>query len=423
MADYRKMWEDLGMDVEQHDLLCEVLPQAVGDVFMSQENRPECMDYFDFVLAEVHGVRPAELVKFKEGGGKVFGTFCIYVPDEVIFAGGGIATGLCAGSQFWVPGGEKVLPSNVCPLIKASVGARLDRTCPFFRLVDVLIGENTCDGKKKAYEILGKDVPMHIMDLPQMKRPKDIEKWADEIKDLIVMVERETGNKITPEKLAENIKIFNKKRQALERLFNTRKNLNIPISGTDCILIEQIAYYDDPVRFTEMTNKLCDELEKRAADGVNVFPEGTKRIMISGTPMAIPNWKLHNLIETSGGAVVVEEACTGTRYFENQVDESGTTIDEMVANIAGRYMKINCACFTPNEKRFDDIVRLAKECNVDGVIDAHLKFCTTYDIEGYSLQKRLEEEGIPVLSIETDYTDTDAQQLKTRIGAFIEILG
>ena len=172
-----------------------------------------------------------------------------------------------------------------------------------------------------------------------------------------------------------------------------------------------------------MTNKLCDELEKRAADGVNVFPEGTKRIMISGTPMAIPNWKLHNLIETSGGAVVVEEACTGTRYFENQVDESGTTIDEMVANIAGRYMKINCACFTPNEKRFDDIVRLAKECNVDGVIDAHLKFCTTYDIEGYSLQKRLEEEGIPVLSIETDYTDTDAQQLKTRIGAFIEILG
>ena len=221
MADYRKMWEDLGMDVEQHDLLCEVLPQAVGDVFMSQENRPECMDYFDFVLAEVHGVRPAELVKFKEGGGKVFGTFCIYVPDEVIFAGGGIATGLCAGSQFWVPGGEKVLPSNVCPLIKASVGARLDRTCPFFRLVDVLIGENTCDGKKKAYEILGKDVPMHIMDLPQMKRPKDIEKWADEIKDLIVMVERETGNKITPEKLAESIKIFNKKRQALERLFNT----------------------------------------------------------------------------------------------------------------------------------------------------------------------------------------------------------
>ena len=91
MADYREMWKELGMDVENHDNLCAVLPQAIGDVFLSQKNRPEKMDYFDFVIAEVHGVRPAELKKFREEGGKVFGTFCTYVPDEVIFAGGGIA--------------------------------------------------------------------------------------------------------------------------------------------------------------------------------------------------------------------------------------------------------------------------------------------------------------------------------------------
>ena len=82
------------------------------------------------------------------------------------------------------------------------LGARFDRTCPFYRLADIYIGENTCDGKKKAYEILGTDVQMHIMDLPQMKRPKDIAKWADECHDLLEMVEKETGNKITPEKLA-----------------------------------------------------------------------------------------------------------------------------------------------------------------------------------------------------------------------------
>ena len=183
MADYRKMWEDLGMDVENHDLLCSVLPGAIGDVFLSQENRPEAMDYFDMVLADVHGLRPAELVEFKKNGGKVFGTFCTYVPDEIIFAGNGIATGLCAGSQFWVPGGERYLPANTCPLIKAMLGARFDRTCPFYRLADIYIGENTCDGKKKAYEILGTDVQMHIMDLPQMKRPKDIAKWADECQE------------------------------------------------------------------------------------------------------------------------------------------------------------------------------------------------------------------------------------------------
>ena len=203
MADYHQMWKDLGMDVDNHDVLCNVLPGAIGDVFLSQENRPEKMDYFDFVLAEVHGVRPAELVDFREKGGKVFGTFCAYVPDEVIFAAGGIATGLCAGSQFWVPGGEKYLPANTCPLIKAMLGARFDRTCPFYRLADVYIGETTCDGKKKAYEILGTDVPMHVMDLPQMKRDKDVKKWAEEIRELKALVEKETGNEVTPENLAE----------------------------------------------------------------------------------------------------------------------------------------------------------------------------------------------------------------------------
>ena len=75
MADYRKMWKDLNMDVDTHDILCEVLPVAFGDVFLSQENRPESMDYFNMVVAEIHGIRPAELIEFQKKGGKVVGSF------------------------------------------------------------------------------------------------------------------------------------------------------------------------------------------------------------------------------------------------------------------------------------------------------------------------------------------------------------
>lgn len=423
MADYRKMWESLGMDLETHDQLCEVLPQAFGDVFLSQENRPEAMDYYNFVIAEIHGVRPQELIKAQEEGKKVFGTFCVYVPDELIFAANAIATGLCGGSQFWVPGGEKVLPTNTCPLIKASVGARLDRTCPFFRIADMYIGETTCDGKKKAWEILGEDVPVHVMDLPQMKREKDIKSWAEEIKELKKVIEEFTGNKVTAESLNESIKLINNKRKALSRLYECRKADKVPISGRDALVISQIAFYDDPVRFTQMTNKLCDELEQRIKDGVSVVKEGTKRILLTGTPLAVPNWKLHNIIETSGAVVVCEEMCTGTRYFENLVDETKTTIDEQIDALANRYMVINCACFTPNTGRIDDIIRLAKEYKVDGVIDVNLKFCSLYDVEGYTVERALKEACIPVMGIETDYTDNDAEQLRTRIGAFIEMIG
>lgn len=423
MADYRKMWESLGMDLETHDQLCEVLPQAFGDVFLSQENRPEAMDYYNFVIAEIHGVRPQELIKAQEEGKKVFGTFCVYVPDELIFAANAIATGLCGGSQFWVPGGEKVLPTNTCPLIKASVGARLDRTCPFFRIADMYIGETTCDGKKKAWEILGEDVPVHVMDLPQMKREKDIKAWAEEIKELKKVIEEFTGNKVTEESLSESIKLINNKRKALSRLYECRKADKVPISGRDALVISQIAFYDDPARFTQMTNKLCDELEQRIKDGISVVKEGTKRILLTGTPLAVPNWKLHNIIETSGAVVVCEEMCTGTRYFENLVDETKTTVEEQIDALANRYMGINCACFTPNTGRIDDIIRLAKEYKVDGVIDVNLKFCSLYDVEGYTVERALKEADIPVMGIETDYTDNDAEQLRTRIGAFIEMIG
>lgn len=422
MADYREMWSTLGMDLETHDMLCEALPDAFTGVYLSQKDRPQGMDFYDFVVSEIHGIRPAELLEHKKSGGKVFGTFCVYVPDEVVFAAGGIAAGLCGGSQFWVPGGEKVLPANTCPLIKASVGARIDKTCPFFLIADMFVGETTCDGKKKAWEILANEVPIHVIDVPQMKREKDVKAFAGEIMTFIKVVEDLTGNKITTEDLGESIKLINNKRKALQRLYATRQAAPVPISGKDALLVTQIAFYDDPARCAQMANSLCDELEERILQKQGVFPEKAPRIMVSGTPMAIPNWKLHHIIESAGAAVVVEESCTGTRYFENLVDEQGETLEEQVNALAQRYMKTNCACFTPNPGRIEDILRMAEEYKVDGVVDVSLQFCNLYSTESYLVKKALEERGIPLLHIETDYSDNDYGQLQTRIEAFLEML-
>ena len=274
------------------------------------------------------------------------------------------------------------------------------------------------------YEILATDVPMHIMELPQMKRPKDIDAFADEIALFGKNVEEVTGKQLAVENLADAIRIINNRRRALQRVYETRKNPDIiPISGTDALLMMQIAFFDDPVRCAEMAGKLADELEQRLADGVSVFPKGTKRILLTGTPLAIPNWKLHHIIETSGAAIVCEENCTGTKFFTNLVDESQTTLEGQFHALAERYMKINCACFTPNTARIDEVLQLARDYQVDGVINTNLKFCTTFKTEAPALEKVLEDNGIPVLDIETDYTDNDAEQLRTRVEAFVEMLG
>ena len=99
MSDYLKMWEDLGMDLETHDALCQVLPTAFGDVYLSQENRPEAMGFWDFVVSEIHGIHPSELIEAQKKGRKVFGTICVYVPDELCdlasMGGGASISSMC----------------------------------------------------------------------------------------------------------------------------------------------------------------------------------------------------------------------------------------------------------------------------------------------------------------------------------------
>ena len=103
-------------------------------------------------------------------------------------------------------------------------------------------------------------------------------------------------------------------------------------------------------------------------------------------------------------------------------EESNGNLDNQIITIADRYMKTNCACFTPNKERLDDIVRLAKEYQVSGVIHYNLQFCHTYANEAVLVEQTLEKEGIPLLRIETDYTDEDIGQLRTRIDAFLEMI-
>jgi benzoyl-CoA reductase/2-hydroxyglutaryl-CoA dehydratase subunit BcrC/BadD/HgdB len=419
MADYRELWESLKMNLEKHDQLCAVLPDMYGSVYLSQENRPEGMNYFNLVISEIHGLRVLELDKHKKDGGKVLGTFCVFVPDEVILAAKAISVGLCAGSQFWVEDGERLLPRNLCPLIKAAVGAKVSGTCPYFQSCDMIVGETTCDGKKKAWEILDEYVPVHVMDLPQMKRSKDYNMWMEEIKLFIHKIEQLTGNKVTVDALKKAIKVCNSKRRALKRLYDLRKFETAPISGLDALLISQIAFYDDPERFTKQVNELCDELEERVK---TLSKSGKKRLMITGTPMAIPNWKLHHIIENLPAQVVVEETCTGTRYFENEVSCEGETLEQLIENMADRYLSINCACFTPNEGRIEDILRYVKEYKVDGVVYSNLSFCHTYSVEYKRVEEALKKEGIPVINIETDYSTEDAGQIKTRVEAFLEMI-
>ena len=176
----------------------------------------------------------------------------------------------------------------------------------------MIVGENTCDGKKKAYETFAGMVDnLYVMDLPQVKSSQGRALLKEEFERFKTAVEELTGNTITVAALKEGIKVVNAKRAALHRLAILRKADPAPISGLDALLANQVFFYDNPARFTESVNKICDELEVRIKENQGAFPSKTPRILISGCPMAVPNWKLPWIIETSGAVIVGEEACVG----------------------------------------------------------------------------------------------------------------
>jgi benzoyl-CoA reductase/2-hydroxyglutaryl-CoA dehydratase subunit BcrC/BadD/HgdB len=422
MDDNRTMWAELGLDLEAHDGLLEVLPPLFQDVYLSQKGRPSRMAYFDNVFAEVHGMRIRELLNHKDAGGVVVGTFCTYVPEELIIASGGIAVGLCGGAEVAPEEVAKYLPQNICPLIKSSLGFKLAKVCPYYESCDLLVGETTCDGKKKFYEILDEMQPVYVMELPQRKGPRDVDMWRGEVGDLLARLEKLSGKTVDRDSLKAAIKVVNEKRKALGRLAELRKNDPPVISGLDALLVNQIAFYDDPRRLTVKVKELCDELEKRAGGGKHAGVSPRPRLMVTGCPMAIPNWKLYSIIETSGAVVAMDELCTGIRYFRNQVDEEPDDMEGMLDAIAARYLKTDCAVFTPNEERVDNVVGLAADYDIDAVVYYSLQFCDPYSVEAFKVERALKEAGVPMLYLETDYGSGDAGQLKTRVEALREMV-
>ena len=421
--EYRSMWKDLGLNLEAHDALLGVLGPAYGDIYLSQKNRPEGMSYFDFVMSEVHGLRIKELLDEKAAGRKIIGCYCVFVPEEIVLAAGATLVGLCSGADFSTEEVEKFLPRNTCALIKSSFGFKLGKVCPYLETADMIVGENTCDGKKKAYETFkGLVDNLYVMDLPQMKNEQGRDLLKSEYYRFKAAVEELTGVAISADSMKEAVKTVNAKRAAMHRLSSLRKADPSPISGLDALLANQVFFYDNPARFTASVEKICDELENRIAEAKGVFPKNTPRILVSGCPQAVPNWKLPMIVETSGAVIVGEESCVGERGTRNLTDDSGRTVDEMMEAIVDRYYQVDCAIFTPNHDRLTHIEEMAATYKADGVIHYGLQFCQPYLMESIPVEKALEKKGIPTLRIETDYSMEDMGQLKTRIEAFIEQL-
>jgi len=313
----REMWNDLGMNLDLHDQLLENNMRIFRKTHLSQKNRPAAMALFDRALHDSHGMRVAEILDYRNKGGKSIGTFCIYVPDEIALAAKVLTIPLCGGSGWTVDYADKMLPRDICPLVRSTFGMAVGGTCPYKTLKEYPLGETTCDAKKKTWDLFG--IP--AMEVPQKKNREDRNLWFSEVKKFMKSMEDISGVKVTAENLRESIKKFNRKRYSLQRINDYRRLKNPPISGLDSLLISQVALNMDIDAFISACEELLMELSNRVSNDISAYDSEGVRVLFAGTPSPMGFAKVHWAAETSGLRIVADESCTGSRYFRDQIPE------------------------------------------------------------------------------------------------------
>jgi benzoyl-CoA reductase/2-hydroxyglutaryl-CoA dehydratase subunit BcrC/BadD/HgdB len=391
-------------------------------------NRPEAMKYFDDI-SELFGRRQEEIRAEKAKGKKIVGYFCMFTPVELILAADAIPVRINSGWYDSTKLGDRVVPVEVCPIIRSTIGAEMVGLSPLMEQCDAVVCALTCDGMTKLSEVLSDRKPMWTLSPPRVKdSEQSLELWGEEIREMKGKLEELTGNRITRDKLRPAIITMQKASKAFHRLQDLRRGPPV-IMGRDAMLVNQTSTWDDIGRWTEKVDLLCDELEGRVKSKKWACKPETPRVMLTGTPMYWPdNWKVPTLIEEANpqGVLVADELCSSDRLLYDPVGADQWNMNDMLDGVAERYlMASTCPYFTSpdgNEDRINWLVNRIKECGVDGVIYHVVRGCMLYAMEYTRVKRALDRIGVPVYYLDTEYTREDVGQLKTRVEAFLEML-
>jgi len=400
------------------------MAEPCGDVFPAAFEKPSCCagsasapDAAQGPFAWFHGMLDncyQYARSAKAAGRPVVGILCEYTPRELILAAGGVPVCLCGGSAKTIPAAEEQLPVNLCPLIKSTYGYHVQKSNPFLEMADLIVGETTCDGKKKMYEMMAQSRPMYVLELPQKAADGDaMAHWLRELEKFRAFLEERFATQLTDCKLRESIAVMNRERTLRRQLAALMKSDSPPLTGRQLLELKS-SISGIPADF-EQYQKALEILRDMPADCAMA---SRVRVLMTGVPMVQGAERVLEIIEQSGGLVVAMENCTGLKPILEDVDE--TAADPLCA-IAERYFRLPCSVMTRNDRRLDWLRRMAADYRPECIVELIWQACITYDVESYRVKRLAEEElRLPYLRIETDYSPSDSARIAVRVEALFE---
>ena len=267
------------------------------------KHTPEGLAPFFEVLRKVHVEMKPPYSPEQE---KAVGTFCVMVPNELIYAAGAYPVRLCSGNFTAYSISDGLAARDACPLVKAVAGSAYSGMVSLYDACDLLVVPVTCDCKKKMAGLLAQRQKTVIMQVPQGKHPdSDREVFRQEIYRLVPQLEAVTGKKVTAKTLAEAINQIGYAQYEMSHFLSLRKNIPPLISGAQTMAVMNAFAYMPARRWADAMHGLNGELEKRLGKQEFAAKGNRPRILITGSPITFPNMKLppnrRNGRESCGG--------------------------------------------------------------------------------------------------------------------------
>jgi benzoyl-CoA reductase/2-hydroxyglutaryl-CoA dehydratase subunit BcrC/BadD/HgdB len=361
-----------------------------------------------------------EIEQAKVGGRSAIGFYCLYSPMEIAVAANAIPLPLCGTRHDPIAAAEEILPRNLCPLIKSSFGFAVSDTCPFFRFSDIIIGDTTCDGKKKMFELLTRYKPTHVLQLPQSQNgAMALALWREELGRFKSIVEEQTGVAITDDRLKSAIRLMNRVRTARKAVMDLNKAQPALLRGSLLLeILHKVGFLADKEKGIALMERVVAEARQGTFAANNQQSGKRPRILLTGVPVGIGSDKVVKIVEQSGADVVAFENCSGYKQAFTVVEDN----DPMNA-LAEQYLATPCSVMSPNLERIQLLREMISEFAVDGVIDLTWQACHTYNIEAFQISEFINKTfNLPTLHLETDYAESDTEQLRVRIEAYLEMV-
>jgi len=368
--------------------------------------------------------RDRRVRELKNHGKRIIGYFCSYFPLEILTAVDLVPYRIMGNLTDTVTSAHAYCDPALCPFVKSCFDAALKGAYDF---LDGWVTPDSCDSRLNLYRIWTYNLPSpytYRINVPNFLDEACFKFFKEELVLFKKSVEKLVQTEISDQKLQQAIDLHNRQRALLRELYQLRKPEPPLLYGSEVIQILIAVASLPPEEANQLLRGVITEVKERSDT-----PESKKRLLVWGPEIDHPAF--FKLIEDSGGNVVIDDLCLGTRYLWHDVDKSPDPLDGLSVRYLDRVMCPRTirgkgegwATYQQDlEERFGHIRDFAKEFSVDGVILYVMKFCDLHEFDVPDLRDYLEKGGLPVLHIESDYTMAAVGALKTRIQAFLEII-